>query len=141
MFIACDITHTHSYFNTSCSIYPYDYVDTSHGLTSPAHLEDRDGSISLADTVLQLLNQLVNYRNPKDLTEGEISTMDTLVYMVFDLYQHADIVLKKAIAKTFGDKYIRCLIDINTIVHQFPGKLKAIATQLLIAIKIIIAWH
>ena len=44
--------------------------------------EDQDGSILLTDTILQLLSQLIYDKNLNDLTETEICTMDTLVYIV-----------------------------------------------------------
>ena len=98
------------------------FLDASQDFISP-QLEDQDGSLALADTILQLLSQLIHDRNLDDLTEREICTMETLVHTIFDLYLHSEIVLKHAIAKMFGDKYIRCLIDINKIVHTFFGKL------------------
>ena len=96
--------------------------DNSWDFISP-QLEDQDGSLSLADTILQFLSQLVYAKSSDTLTEGETCTMNTLVHILFDLYLQSEITLKHAIAKMFGDNYIRCLIDINEIVHNFLGKL------------------
>ena len=73
--------------------------------------------------IFQLLNQLVYVKNVDALSEGEIRTMDTLVYILLDLYLQSEITLKCAIAKIVGDKYITCLIYINEIVENFFGRL------------------
>ena len=98
------------------------FVDASQDFISQQP-EDQDGSLLLVDTILEQLSQLVYAKNLDSLSEGEICTMNTLVHILFDSYLQSEITLKHAIAKMVGDKYIKCLIDINEIVHNFVGRL------------------
>ena len=73
--------------------------------------------------MLQLLSQLIHGRSPDDLSKGEIGTVDTLVYILFDLYVQSEITVKNTIVKLFGDKYIECLKNVNEIVYNSLSRL------------------
>lgn len=84
--------------------------------------DDQDGSILLVDTVLQHLCHLIGSKDLGDLSEEEVGTLDTLVYIVVDVFLQSELEVKITIAKLFGNKYIQCLIDLNEIVHRSSGK-------------------
>ena len=84
--------------------------------------DDQDGSILLVDTVLQELCHLIDSKDPGDLSEEEVGTVDTLFYIVVDLYLQSELEVKNTIARLFGKKYIQCLIHLNQIVHYSFGK-------------------
>ena len=84
--------------------------------------DDQDGSILLVDTILQQVCHLIGSKDHGDLTEEEIGTLDTLVYIVVDIYLQSELEVKITLANLFGNKYIQCLIDLNQIVHYSYGK-------------------
>lgn len=85
-------------------------------------LDDQDGSILLVDTILQQVCHLIGGKNLGDFSEEEIGTLDTLFYIVVDVYLQSELEVKITLAKLFGNKYIQCLIDLNEIVHRSFGK-------------------
>ena len=96
-------------------------IDGSWDSTS-LQIEDQDGTLLLTNTLLQQLSQLIYERDLRSFSEEEIGTIDTVVYTIFDLYLQSEITVKLAIAKIIGDNYIKCLVDLNEIVHNTVGK-------------------
>ena len=74
------------------------------------------------DILLQHLAKLVFEKSPDDLSAAEALTMETLVFTVFDIYWQSEAKMKREICKLFGDKYIKCLIDLNENLHYSFGK-------------------
>ena len=99
-------------------------LDSKWSCVSP-QTRDPDRTILFTDILLHYLAQLVFEKSPDDLSAEEALTMETLVFTVFDIYWQSEAKMKREISKLFGDKYIKCLIDLNKILHfSFGEKLR-----------------
>lgn len=92
----------------------FDFASSQH--------DDQDGSILLVDTILQQICHLIGSKDHGDLSEEEVGTLDTLFYIVVDIYMQSELEVKITLANLLGNKYIQCLIDLNQIVHHSFGK-------------------
>jgi len=96
-------------------------LDSKWAYSSP-QAKDPDGTVVFTDVLLNHLAQLVFEKSPDDLSAEEALTMETLVFTVFDIYWQSEAEMKREISKLFGDKYIKCLIDLNQNLHYSFGE-------------------
>lgn len=72
--------------------------------------------------LLSHLAELVFKKSPNDLSAEQVMTMETLLFTVFDMYWQSEVKMRNAISELVGDKYIRCLIDLDQILHNSFGE-------------------